>query len=278
MPLHAIPFALAVVQRAQLRQSIDLQVGTIFNNIAGFFVGILSALIGDIITPIADALNYVAGVIIDWIVQLWAGLRELIGGLPGDILSVVDLVDLFYNNAITYAQTLYDDFITGISATIEEVLNGANWLRDWITAIAQGLLADALSAGGPFVQWIYDNVINPLETAIGAVTAEVEQLVAQAVADALDAATSVGGFLWDEISSIAQLIVDDALGTFTDLFNAVLGAYDFLIWVGEHSLSWFSDQIESFFADGSQRVVELIVQALENEQPTVDAFLDATFG
>ena len=278
MPLHAIPFAVAVSTIVRSGQSIDLTPGAVFSGIAGFFGGVIQTVIGDIITPVANAISWAGGRLEGWIVSLWSELLALIGTLPGAFVDVVDFVTAEFQNAENLAQFLYNSAWSEIQS-VESTIGGfiTNTLST-LQASLTTLLQTAISQGGLLWNWIYNTVLQPLYDEVSNVLNLAVDEALSAVQQFIQAGLDIGGWLWGLLSPLVQSLIDAALAGVSDIIAVVNGAWDFLVWIATHPLSWFTDQVDSFFAAGANALVAAIVNALESEQDAVVSWLDSTFG
>jgi len=277
VPLHAIPFAVGVLGATRTVQEVDLSPGAVYDGIAGFFGSVVQTLIGDIITPVADAISWAAGLLENWVESLWLGVVTEIGQLPGQVLNVVTLVEQQFANAEQYALTLYDDLLVDVD-NIEATLGGfvSNTL-DTLESDLSTLLEDAITTGGLLYDWVYDDVLQPLYDEVSDVLDLAVDEAVDAVDDLLSDGLTVGGALWGLIQPLVQGLIDDALTSIQDVIDVVNGAWDFLVWVanqGEQLWQYFTGE---FLTVAGDELVNAILDSLDSQTGTATAVLDRLF-
>jgi hypothetical protein len=260
----------------------DIGSQTIINMISGWFSGIVTTLIGDIISPIIRAVQWAASVAINWaydsIAQVWAVLNEVasVGGdvfgwVENQISPIYDAINAAFDHVLGIAQQAYD-WITGADA----------WLWQRIQDVIGLSVETFIAPGGWLLKWLNDNLLQPILDQISTLTwwAQnigswiIEQIATQ-VQWLVQGWFAVGGWLY----GIVQQIVSDTIGASLDVISGVItvvqGAWNFLVWVAAHPLSWFEDQLTAAEQAGEDWLAQHVLAALDASSGTVEDWVAA---
>lgn len=273
----AIPFVSVWIALLRGMPSIDLSPSTVFSGIAGFFGDVIMTLIGDLITPIADAISW-AGVqleqfVLDSVNSVWG----FIGQAAGLVSTVLDFVQSLYQAALQYAESLVASVWFEVNSLADQFAQwGANILNLIQTTIAS-VLSTAMTVGGWLWNQIYNAFIYPLYNYISDLFGNIEGIVAGIVSTVINGALEAGGWLYNILTNIVQSLIDVALAAFGDIVAVVQGAWAFLVWIAEHPFSWFADQIDSVFGNGASHLIDLLEQAIDANQDQVEQWIDRVF-
>lgn len=277
-PLHAIPIALAVANQARAAQGIDLSPSTLISGIGGFFSGVVMTLIGDIVAPIANAISWAAQRLEDWADALFQVVVTLVGTLPGTFGTVVQFIE-----NVAAAATQYTDFVfSGVTSFVQSLFNdalsvGSN-LWEFVRQTAQTVLNDAIGAGGWFLQWITDNVINPLTAEIQNIFGQISDIVGGLINSTLTDLFAAGSWVYDIVSGWISDAFDALTAGWVDLLGLVGAAAKFLEWVageGEQLWQFFTGDLPAL---AGEALVNAIIDALDRESDTATQVLDRMFG
>lgn len=273
-----IPWLAYVAVNTVPRQDLDLTVGTIFNNIAGFFGSVIMTLIGDIISPIAQAINYAAGVLSNWVVALWSSIQDTIGRVLDVVSFVQAQAQQLFGIAIQTAQNFYDSLIGTVNSVVAHVQDLIDGLASTVWNAVWDVLTSAIAVGGGLYEWVYNTFIAPLYDWISAQFGNLADFVSQIVSDVVNAALEAGGWLYNIVADIARSLIDIALAGIQDIIDVVRGAWDFLVWVAAHPIGWFqsiADQIENL---SGESVLGALERGITENETTVNSILDRLFG
>lgn len=274
-----------------------------FDTVLGFledaFGGVLG-LAGFAIDKLEDALRAVWEPLAQGVVDVIAGFHSVIGQIADGFVTVGDWIRSVAQNAYDQFIHLYDtlggiiantfqaaisaggviwDFVYGaVNDGIENILGTFSEFWNTVTNIVNQALQDAFDGAGWLWDWL-TNAVTQIVTAIIGTGAWLWNLISGFAYDWLMAVLRETDSLWDWVSEhIIQPLVDAALAVFGDIISVVLGAWDFLVFVAEHPLTWFTDQFDQVFADGASPFIDALGRAIDDEQgPAVD-FLDRIFG
>lgn len=272
-----IPWIAYVAVNTVPRQDIDLSFGTVFNNIAGFFGSVVMTLIGDIVSPIAQAIVFAWGRIEAWVVQLWERIQDQIGG-------VIDLANQFWGAAVglfSHAVDLINQAYQDLSGLVGQAVGNVQSIVDGLLSDIWNTVWDVLSAaievGGGLYNWVWNTFIAPLYDWITQQLSGIADWLTQIVNDVVNAGLEAGGWLYNAVASIVSDLIDAALAGWRDLLNAVEGAYHFLLWIAEHPLGWLEQQIDELVNGGPDALLERLVSHVEDSENGFDDFIERFF-
>lgn len=272
-----IPWLAYAAVNSVPRQSIDLSASTIFNNIAGFFGGVVMTLIGDIIGPIASAIEFAAGKLEAWIVQLWNELWAQLGSIPNTFLSVADYIEKLYNNATGFAQWLFDNAANEITNIVGTVQNIADGIAGSVLDTIQGYISDLIAVGGGLFDWVWQTFIEPLYAWVSQQLSGLFDWISQVVSDVINDGLNAGGWLYDQLRNIVNDLIGLALAGFADVIAVVQGAWNFLVWVAQHPLGWLENQLDELTAGGPDAVLSRLVNGIASNETEFGHFVDSWF-
>lgn len=295
----AIPFA--AIFGATRATEIDFGYpGTVLDNIGSFFGSIITTVIGDISSAVSGGITWALGVVQGWLVKLYTALTHLIGAIPGAFGSIVDYVRWLEETFDTFVGNIYDSIANAVVNGITDGLDVGGWLAGLLGGWLDSVLQATLAAGGWFYgfvadivtdilrsalsvgSWIYDliasivqYVIDQVFADVGWLWAKLETFVNQLIYDGLTA----GNWLYNWIAdNIVQPLIDLALQGFADIVAVVHGAWSFLVWIAQHPLQWFVDQLTSLADLHGEALWARIGEALDREGGTAFSVLDDLFG
>lgn len=274
--------------------------GTVLQNIGGFFGSIITSVIGDIASAVANALTWSLSVVQGWIASVWQGVLAIIGAIPGAFSSLVDYIEWFYNTFLDWTGFVLDEIAQGVVNAVSEGLDAGGWLAGlltgwlgtilpqilqgaaWFVELVEGFATDVLRQALTVGSWLYNLIANVVQYVLDGIIGGgeylwnlVEPFVRQLIIDAF----TVGGWLYDYIrDSIVQPLIDFALAGISDVIDVVKGAWDFLVWVGEHGLAWFTDLADTIAGLSGDALLHTLEDAITGNEGTVEDLLDRLFG
>lgn len=274
--LHAVAL-LAWLFAASGAQDWDLSVDGILGHIGGFFAGLLDLLTG-IVRPIAEALNWVAGQLMGLVYDVRSEIMNIIGYLPAAIYTIGQGFMDIWNNTLAAIENASNVIWYEINNVWSKLNSLVDTVTDSVYQAVTSLISEGLAVGGWLWNIIYNGWIAPIFDFVGSLFSQLYDIAVAAANAALNAAVEVGGWLYDVISSIVGDVIDAALAGFRAIVDVVNGAWDFLVWIATHPLSWFTDSIEHLFTVGEEWIVDHILAAFERNDSHVEDFIDRVFG
>lgn len=275
---YAIPFAAVAVAVRAGATAIDLSPSTVFSNIAGFFGSVVMTLIGDLITPVANAIAWAGTQLIGYVSDLYQHVLGFIGTINTVFSTVADYIDSVYNFARDFAVQLFDSVVAQVDDLVSRVSSITQWVLDNVANLISDALELAFEVGGWAWNKIYTDFIYPIYATLDQIANSVIDTVTRVVNDLLSAAAAAGGWLWNLVTNIVNDAVNVALSGLSDLIGVVEGAWSFLVWVALHPLDWFTSLIDDALGNGQQWLVQHVTRAFESSEPLVDDFLNRVFG
>lgn len=278
MPLHAIPFAVAVVGATRLTSGIDLSPSTIISGISGFFSGVVMTLIGDIIGPIANAISWAAAQLEPWVLALWNQLEVTIGEVPAVFDNVVDFIEGILAQAEDYADFLVNALTTRVAQLEADIGSIGAGLLAQVQSIVFDWIEGAINVGGFLWNWIDTEWVTPIYDYLAQVISGIEADILAGVQDALTALFTAGSWVYDIVSQWISDALSAALAGLGDIVDIVESALPFLQWVvGEGQRLWdfFTGDLPEL---AGEALINAALDALDRESDTAAAVLDRMFG
>lgn len=274
----AIPFVLGPLAVVRALFDLDLSLGSVLDGIGGFFSGVIMTLIGDIVTPIGEAIVWAASRLITYVNELSSSIFGFIGDLAGGFGTVVAYIEGLYNAAIDYATNI----VSGVLDQIDRLAGTVSGILDQVVQIATdafwSLINDAMAVGGWLYSWVYDNFIQPIYGWVSGIFAGIADTVYGLVNELLDAAFTAGSWLWDRLQDLIGAAISVALEAFNDIISVVQGAWNFLVWVALHPLDWFTNVANEALDAGPQWFIDHMIAAVEHNESSIEDFIDRAFG
>lgn len=274
----AIPFVLGPLAVVRALFDLDLSLGSVLDGIGGFFSSVIMTLIGDIVTPIGEAIVWAASRLITYVNELSSSIFGFIGDLAGGFGTVVAYIEGLYNAAIDYATNIVSSVWDAVNNAIGELGDILGQVAQIAADTFQALLTDAIAAGGWLYNLIYETFIAPIYNYLSGLWDQITNAVGGIVNALLDAAFTAGSWLWDRLQDLIGAAISVALEAFNDIISVVQGAWNFLVWVALHPLDWFTNVANEALDAGPQWFIDHMIAAVEHNESSIEDFIDRAFG